>query len=335
MKIILTSYFFAPSIGGIETVSALLAAEFVRAGHEVKVVTRTPQDDGISRPFEVIRNPGLFEFIKLARWGDVFFQNNISLELAWPLLVVRRPWVIAHHTWLDHAKSWKVHVKRALLRFASHATISQPITDSLAVSSTIMGDPYSSDIFHLWPGIKRDRELVYLGRLVSDKGIDLLVYALAELKNRGVTPGLTVIGFGPELAALREQVELLQLGDQIDFTGSKTGVELAQILNAHQVMIVPSLWAEPFGVVALEGIACGCVVVASQNGGLPEAIGPCGITFETGSYLALADAIQKMLSMPAKREKMQHQAAGHLAHFAPAEVAARYLRLFEKALEKA
>src|ERR1700749_4757419 len=98
MKILLTTYIFSPKVGGIETVSALLATEFVRAGHEVKLVTKTEEKDGIERPFEVIRAPSPTELIELTRWCDIFFQNNISLEMAWPLLLVRRPWVVSSQT---------------------------------------------------------------------------------------------------------------------------------------------------------------------------------------------------------------------------------------------
>ncbi len=110
MKILLSSYVFSPSIGGIETVSALLAPEFVKAGHEVILITHTQKEERTAWPFPVERRPGFRRMIELVRWCDVYFQNNISLSYAWPLLWIRKPWVIAHHTWLgryqgDH--DWK------------------------------------------------------------------------------------------------------------------------------------------------------------------------------------------------------------------------------------
>ena len=100
MKILLSSYVFAPSIGGIETVSALIAPEFIKAGHEVVLITLTRKDGRRRAPYPVIRNPSPRKLLELVRWCDVYFQNNISLLLAWPLLFVRRPWVVAHHTWI-------------------------------------------------------------------------------------------------------------------------------------------------------------------------------------------------------------------------------------------
>jgi hypothetical protein len=58
VKILLSSYVFSPSVGGIETVSALLAPEFVKAGHEVILVTGTGLEDETSWPFQVVRRPG-------------------------------------------------------------------------------------------------------------------------------------------------------------------------------------------------------------------------------------------------------------------------------------
>jgi glycogen(starch) synthase len=332
LKILVTSYVFAPSLGGIETVTALLIPEFIQAGHEVKLVTKTMETDDVSRPYEVVRKPGPAKMLELTRWCDVFFQNNISLELSWPLLFISRPWVIAHHTWIGHEaeRDWRPILKKFLLRFAANASISRPIADALPVSSVVLGNPYSPKTFRVIPGIKRDRELLFLGRLVSDKGIDLILKALVELRRRGLAPRLTIIGSGPSLDSLRSMAEEFQVAHQVEFVGPQKGEELARSVNAHQIMLVPSYWSEPFGLVALEGIACGCAVIVSHNGGLPEAVGPCGITFEPGNSMALADAIEKGLIQPHFREDLQKHAQAHLAPFAPSEVAGRYLLLFSQ-----
>jgi glycosyltransferase involved in cell wall biosynthesis len=52
----------------------------------------------------------------------------------------------------------------------------------------------------------------------------------------------------------------------VDFVGTKTDHELVKLLNTHQIMVVPSLWNEPFGLVALEGVACGCVLSVPSEG---------------------------------------------------------------------
>ena len=336
MKILLSSYVFGPSIGGIETVSALLAPEFLKAGHEVVLITLTRKDDGVARPYRVVRCPSPLKLLQLVRWCDVYFQNNISLQLAWPLLVVRRPWIVAHHTWIrpfDEPLTLRARLKDWLLKFASNATISRAIAERIPVPSTIVGNPYSEQVYKRRNGIARELELVYLGRLVSDKGVDTLLHALRALQEQSCFPRLTVIGSGQEEEPLRKLAQELNVAQQITFTGSKQPEDIARLLNAHQVLVVPSRMPEPFGIVVLEAVACGCVVVASNAGGLPDAVGLCGITYEVSDPDGLADALHRVITHPELREDLLFEADEHLENFRPSVVAGKYLGVFQRALE--
>jgi glycogen(starch) synthase len=328
VKILLGSHHFFPSTGGIETVSDLLAREFVELGHEVRLITQTAGDGAF--PFRVIRRPGPMELLRHVRWCDVFLQNNISLRTVWPLLFVRRPLCIAHQTWIANANGtvgWPHRVKRFVLRFAKSLAISSAIAEQLPSSSVRVGNPYNDEVFRNLQ-TARTKELIFVGRLVSDKGADLLLEALALLRTR---PRLTIAGDGPERPRLEKQSIDLNLQSQIDFVGNQTSEQLAKILNEHQILVVPSRWREPFGIVALEGIACGCVVVGSAEGGLAEAIGPGGITFPNGDARALADALARLLGDPAECDRLRQNANVHLARFTPRHVAKIYLETMEGA----
>jgi len=319
-------------VGGIETISEMLGQEFICQGHKVKLITQTAATDQKSFPFEVICQPHPQQLLGLLRWCDVYFHNNISLKTVWPLLVIRRPWVVAHRTWisrLDGTLGWQDYLKRSLLPFATNISISRAVADHLPVSSTVIGNPYRDHLFYEMPELPRDRELVFVGRLVSDKGVGLLIEALKQLKEKGLTPKLTVIGTGCELKKLEQQAQGLNVEAQVSFVGTKTGLELVQLLNQHQIMVVPSLWAEPFGIVALEGIACGCVVVGSEGGGLKDAIGPCGITFPNGDVQALTQGLFELLSNLDKLVDYRAKAKEHLPKHTSAEVAKAYLRVIE------
>ncbi len=102
-------------------------------------------------------------------------------------------------------------------------------------------------------------------------------------------PTTTIIGSGPEWEPLRRQVEALGLDDRVEFAGMLSGEALAQSLNRHRVIAIPSRWEETFGMFALEGLACGCIPVVSTGGGLADAPGR-GIVFESGNVLALKEA---------------------------------------------
>ncbi len=336
MKILISSHAFAPSIGGIETVSALLAAEFVRLGHPVTVVTQTPADRADKFPYPVVRRPSLGELSKAIQWSDIYWQNNLSLRTLWPALLVSKPIVITHQGSYCRAPrgfDFVQRLKHTIVRHTTSVAISQAVAACFATKSTIIHNPYDARNFSLEPsGRAKTRELIFLGRLVSEKGVDLPLEALSLLQTRNLFPSLTIVGSGPELSAMKQLAARLKLDAQITFKGPKRGGELQAILREHQILVVPSRYNEPFGVVALEGIASGCVVVGSQGGGLPEAIGPCGLTFPNGDVPALADTLTSLLQSPNEQRRFLASAQQHLARFHPATIADSYLALFRATL---
>ncbi len=93
------------------------------------------------------------------------------------------------------------------------------------------------------------------------------------------------------------------------------GDALARLLNRHRVLVVPSRWEEPFGIVALEGAACGCVVVGTRSSGLVEAIGPCGPLVPKEDPQALAAALARLTDHPDDLAAFRDKAAAHLQRF--------------------
>jgi glycosyltransferase involved in cell wall biosynthesis len=335
VKILIYSPAFYPSIGGLEMVVSILAHEFVSSGQEVKLVSTTPATDGKKFPFDVVRCPSPKHLLELTSWCDVFFQANVSLKGIWPLMIFHRPYVVAHHGWyarLDSSLEWRGRIKNFVTQFASNVSVSSAVADHVPTPSTVIPNPYCEDVFYLRPKIARDKELIFLGRLVSDKGADLLLEALARLKDQGLIPRLTIVGSGPEEALLGRLAKELEIDGQVDFIGSKVGEELAEILNAHSVLVAPARWYEPFGIVALEGIACGCVVVGSEGGGLKDAIGPCGQTFPNGDAEALTKVLAKMITNPDSLVAYRARAAEHLAQHTGEKAARAYLHVFEEAI---
>lgn len=330
MNILFCSVPFRPSVGGIETVSALLAERFHRAGNSVVLVSATPSAELDVDAFRVVRQPSTAQLFELVRWADVVFHNNISLRFAWPQLLLRRPWVVAHHTWIPR-HGIAARAKRLVLRHASHIAVSRAVAESLPVPCTIVPNPYADDVFMSTGGGPRRGELVFVGRLVSDKGLDVLLDALAILKRRGCRVGLTVIGEGPQAPILRRQARALEIADRVRFVGRREGAELVAALNAHQVLVVPSVWEEPFGVVALEAIACGCVPLVARSGGLPDAVGACGLIVPRGDRDALAQAIIVLVGNPAALDRYRTAAATHLARHTRDRIARDYLQVIADA----
>ncbi|MFM6819100.1 MAG: glycosyltransferase family 1 protein, partial [Dolichospermum sp.] len=181
MKILIYSPLFYPSIGGLETIISTLAHEFIYQGHEVKLISQTPATDSKEFPFEIIRQPSIKQLLQLTHWCEIYFQGCVSLKGIWPLIFVYRPLVISHQTWYcrtDGSESWQDYLKKFITRFATNISVSHAIAKLLPVPSTVIPNSYRGDIFYEIPEIHRNQELVFLGRLVSDKGANLLLEAL-------------------------------------------------------------------------------------------------------------------------------------------------------------
>jgi glycogen synthase len=331
LKILISSHAFAPSVGGIETVSALLAEEFSKVGHVVMIVTQTAAEK--EEQFAVVRQPSLRTLFGLVSWCDVFWHNNLSLRTVWPALLARRPVVITHqgsYCRQPQGIDLALRLQRGLSNRLTSVAISQFVASCFQPPPPVIPNPYDAGIFTRAAAGERSGDLIFVGRVVSEKGLDVLLESLALLRARGPRPRLTIVGSGPEEKSMHQLAARLDLVDQVTWSGIKRGSELAEILNRHKILVVPSRYDEPFGVVALEGIACGCAVIGSKGGGLPEAIGLCGITFPNGDAVALADALERLLAAP--DQELVAAAPQHLARFHPATIATSYLNLFQAKL---
>jgi glycogen(starch) synthase len=324
MRILVCSIPFAPSIGGLETISELLVSRFHSAGHEVRLVTQTPSSVPDTTGYQIIRRPSARALLQQVRWAEVVLHNNISLRFAWPLLITRRPWVIAHHMWSPHTGVGRL--KHLATRFATNIAVSNAMARTLMVPATIVPNAYADDMFVTYPNVRRSRDLVFLGRLVPSKGVPVIVEALAALRSQGEIRKLTIIGGGPEEAALREQVQGLRLDEQVFFAGFKQGRELVDLLNEHRIMIAPSVDDEPFGIVALEAIACGLIPIVADSGGLPDAIGACGLVVPKSDSQALATAILR-LNDEVLAARLRAQAKPHLEGHSRDKIARAYLQV--------
>ncbi len=335
MRILIYSRAFYPMIGGLENVAESLAAEFTALGHDVCVACQVADKGDRVFPYRVVRKPGAVALIRLVRWSDVVVHMNVTLRAVFPFLLIRRPWVVSHQGsyWnSEQALTWQGRLKYLLSRFACNIACSTAVASHHSAPCVVVPNPYDDSIFKLMPELPRTRDLIFVGRLVSDKGANMLVEAVTRLHAQGIRPTLTITGSGPEELALKKMVHDHGLDEHVNFTGSLRGAELVAMMNRHRIMVVPSIWDEPFGIVALEGIACGCVIIGSSGGGLPEAIGPCGLTFPNQDGEALAASIIALLRDPSRIHELRAHANEHLLKHHKTTVAKRYLDEIRRSL---
>ena len=345
MKILFLSHSFSPVVGGIETTSEMLAHDFSIAGHEVRLITQTKTKTKANFKFLVVSDPTILDLFSQYRWADLVFENNPCLRLSWPNLFYRRPSIVVLHTWLtrvDGKVGWQDKLKEMRLgRSSAVVACSEVIRQRCWPPAMVIKNAYRDSLFNQNNTRSLPHKFIFLGRLVSDKGVDLAIRALDRvinsphsLSNSITNFSLTIVGEGPDKEILQHLTTSLGLGDRITFAGVLRGEQLVNCLNEHRYMIVPSRWAEPFGIVALEGMACGCIPIVSDGGGLPEAVGKAGLSFTRGDVNSLVDTILRLLENPQLEEKLRASVAEHLLPHKQHHVSAQYLRLLEATQKK-
>jgi glycogen(starch) synthase len=138
----------------------------------------------------------------------------------------------------------------------------------------------------------------FMGRLVSTKGVSVLLEAANELRKKGWTFRLKVLGDGPERHTLEARADSLGLRDCVDFRGYVPQSSLEQDLASVAAVVMPSLAGEVFGLVAAEQMARGRLLIASDVGGLGEVVGDAGLKVPAGDVTALAERMEKVLQAP-------------------------------------
>ena len=146
----------------------------------------------------------------------------------------------------------------------------------------------------------------FAGRLVSKKGVDVLLHAMVLLLRQQPATKLVVVGDGPERGRLTALAQALRIEQAVDFLGHLERGAVEAALASAWVQAVPSRWEEPFGLVAAEAMMRGTATVASRSGGLTEQIidGETGYLVAPGDPTALAQGLARVLGDRALAEGM-------------------------------
>lgn len=318
MRVLISTVAFPPSVGGMETAALDIASGLAERGHDVTVAATTPNSEPDRYPFKVVRNPDAKTMWDLTRNTDVLWQNHISLRMVWPALLQRRPVIFMHHIWLDTDPGSGTKygsLKRQVCKLGTNAFVSSALRDAVRLDGPIIPNSYNGEIFRFRDDIRPDRDVVFLGRLTKVKGVDLLVEAIGLAAKNGIVITASIIGTGPEEAALKAQAEAAGVADRIVFTGPLRGEALAQTLSRHRIAVVPSRWEEPFGIVALEVLASGCVAVVANSGALPEVVGPCGPVFRKDDAASLAAVLEDLVRHPDRIASYRALIPAHLEQY--------------------
>lgn len=145
----------------------------------------------------------------------------------------------------------------------------------------------------------------YLGRLVPEKGLWVLLEAISQL---GGDWQCLLVGDGPIRVEWLRQVQHRGLADRVVWKSTIPHLAVPDYINAMDVVVLPSLtttrWKEQFGHVLIEAMACEVPVIGSDSGAIPEVIGDAGIIVSEGDATALADALRRLREAPADRKAL-------------------------------
>ena len=254
-----------------------------------------------------------------------------------------------HQGWVDKHPQSHIHAaERAMVRGADHViTCSRYMRSHVASVFGVMPtritaiqngidprdlDPVVSDLDALRARYAApDQRLVLLvGRLVYEKGFHLALDALAPLIRRLGGVRFVVAGTGPAEAELKRQAWRLGLSRHGAFLGWVGDDMLHSLYRVADLCIVPSIY-EPFGLVALEAMASGCLCVVADTGGLREVVpgdGTVGLRFPSRDSAALGVILERVLTDDAARAQLVAEAREHVLHFNWAEVATQTCQLY-------
>jgi len=326
------------SIGGVEVFAARLLPALVRRGHEVTVVAghhcaglpERTDFEGVTVhrfPFHQVLSLhdagrtaallGEVSGLKRAVQPDVLHLNTLGPSVLFHLRTMAHapaPVLLTMHSPVAEDAARPDTLYGRALRSADRVNCNSQAVRAELCRRVPEASERSTVVYYgmekpaLRPGPRpwREPRVLGYGRLVPEKGFDLLVRAFALVVARYPRARLVLAGEGGVRGDLERLAAELGVAAAVDFVGPVSPAAVPALLDAASLVVVPSRWAEPFGLVALEAALMARPVVAARTGGLPEVVedGVTGVLVEREDVAGLADAIARLLADPAGADGM-------------------------------
>jgi glycosyltransferase involved in cell wall biosynthesis len=178
-------------------------------------------------------------------------------------------------------------------------------------------------------------QIGYVGRLVTEKGLPILLHAAKRLDTEGVKFRLKFVGDGHERDNLERLARKLQFTNPVEFLGERRDAELAEALRSVRVVVMPSQCEETAGLAAIEQMMRGGVVIASDIGGLGEVVGDAGLRFKPGDSEGLYSRLRAVIESPSFRASLGLAARERaMRTFRADSMIERHISLYRRALSR-
>ena len=333
MKVLLTTPYYPPHIGGIEIHTANIARGMREKGYEVEVVTATGSDERVNVKVTTIPclpipySPIPLKFPDVE--GDVYHSHIPSPFFARAVMKKNyRPHIITYHNDVvvpdrvdgkpipDFVSRWIEKTNDELVRpILDNAEVIIATTRSYAETSPVLKDyldkveiiPNAIRVQDFLPGKDagtRDGIVLYAGRLVEYKGLPILIRAMKNIPAR-----LVVLGEGEDKIRFEERAK--KMGVKVEFRGNVSDNELKEWMRRARVLVLPTQSRlEAFGIVLLEAMACNTPVIASNIPGVGEIARNGGLRFEDEEELV--QNITRILEDDALATKLGRRGRGNI-----------------------
>jgi glycosyltransferase involved in cell wall biosynthesis len=171
----------------------------------------------------------------------------------------------------------------------------------------------------------------YVGRLIVEKGVAVLIRACRELSDQGIDYRLKIVGDGPERESLEALAKEFALDLQIEFTGSVDSSAIRKTIESATAVIMPSICEDVAPLAAMEQMMEGRLLIVSDIGGLGQLVGEAGAKFPAGNIGALARCMRDVVANPATAtERGMEGRKRALAMFSQEQMVNRHVRIYRR-----
>ena len=332
MKILYWTEQVTPYIGGVELITDDFLAALTGSGHEVTVIAGKgqltldgPNVPGTDVPVhyfpfrEALRNNRFDTIVSITRRiGDLkahLRPDLMHVNFCGPSLIFHLRTLAAHRAptvmnlyALPESEPSQTGVVHRLFAAADRVVApSEAVIDrtrewfpQIIPKSSVIYNTLNLPDVEVGPLPFDPPHLLCLGRIVPDKGFDLVVDAMESIVRVVPDIRLTIAGDGIDKPKLQEQARRLNVDDRIVFAGWVAPFEILDLINTATLVIVPSRWFEPAPLVAIQAAHMGRPVVGTRTGGIPELVADrvTGVVVDKEDSEAIARAVIELVRNP-------------------------------------
>ncbi len=364
MRVILASDYFYPKIGGITTHIEYLARSLERRGHEVVILTKRGNFDDSSHGLDVVRVNSLFNYpgvldipstgeidraIERVRPDVVHAHHAFSPLSLFSMSVAKRravATVLTNHSiqfmynfdLLWRPSSYVLFPIRQMINNADRiVAVSQAAKEFIRyfTDKDVAVIPNGVSVEEFAPGEKEfdGRSILFVGRLVYRKGVHLLLEVMLRVVAELPDAHLTIAGTGYLAPFIKHLAGDWGLQRNVTIVLRPSRPELIELYRRANVFVLPSIYGESFGIVALEAMASKTPIVAANQGGIGEIVkhGETGFLVKRGDVESMADYVIRLLEDKSCARAVSEKAFESVRNYDWSVITPRIEKVYEEA----